>query len=244
MPLGYSSAGTIVALGPGMDGFHIGQRVACAGGNYAVHAEYNLMPRNLLTPLPDKCRFRIGRLHHPRRDRPARFSAGRTAIGENVAVIGLGLLGLLTIQLASAAGCRVWGVDTNPERVALASNSGFHWKLLPSKEPWTPPRPLPPTAASTASSSAPTPPRTTRRTGWRHCPRPGQNRRHRRGRADLSAQGLLRKRTLLHQLALLRPRPLRPKLRRKRQRLPHRLHPLDGGTQLSKPCFIVGKVES
>ncbi len=43
MPLGYSSAGVIVALGPGMEGFHIGQRVACAGGGYAVHAEYNLV---------------------------------------------------------------------------------------------------------------------------------------------------------------------------------------------------------
>src|SRR6185436_801342 len=43
MALGYSSAGTIVALGAGMDGFKPGQRVACAGGGYAVHAEYNLV---------------------------------------------------------------------------------------------------------------------------------------------------------------------------------------------------------
>jgi NADPH:quinone reductase-like Zn-dependent oxidoreductase len=57
MPLGYSSAGTIVALGGNMDGFKVGQRVACAGGGYAVHAEYNLVPRNLLTPLPDSVDF-------------------------------------------------------------------------------------------------------------------------------------------------------------------------------------------
>ena len=45
MSLGYSSAGTIIALGDGLEGFKVGQRVACAGGGYAVHAEYNLVPR-------------------------------------------------------------------------------------------------------------------------------------------------------------------------------------------------------
>jgi threonine dehydrogenase-like Zn-dependent dehydrogenase len=54
MALGYSSAGTIIALGAGMDGFKVGQRVACAGGGYAVHAEYNIVPRNLLTPCPTR----------------------------------------------------------------------------------------------------------------------------------------------------------------------------------------------
>ena len=52
MPLGYSSAGTIVALGNNTPGLKVGQRVACAGANYAVHAEYNVVPRNLITPLP------------------------------------------------------------------------------------------------------------------------------------------------------------------------------------------------
>ncbi len=125
MALGYSSAGTIIALGPGMDGFQIGQRVACAGGGYAVHAEYNVVPRNLLTPLPDAVDFESAAfttlgaiaLHGLRLAEPQ--------LGENVAVIGLGLLGLLTIQLAAAAGCRVWGVDINPERVQLAEQFGI-----------------------------------------------------------------------------------------------------------------------
>lgn len=125
MPLGYSSAGVITALGPGMDGFKIGQRVACAGGGYAVHAEYNLVPRSLLTPLPDSVDFESAAfttlgaiaLHGLRLAEPQ--------LGENVAVIGLGLLGLLTIQLAAAAGCHVWGTDTNPQRVALAKQFGI-----------------------------------------------------------------------------------------------------------------------
>ncbi len=124
MPLGYSSAGTIVALGAGMDGFHLGQRVACAGGGYAVHAEYNLVPRNLLTPLPDSVDFESAAFTTLGAIALHGFRLAEPQLGENVAVIGLGLLGLLTIQLASAAGCRVWGVDTNPERVALAGQFG------------------------------------------------------------------------------------------------------------------------
>ncbi len=76
MALGYSSAGTIIHLGAGMEGFKTGQRVACSGGGYAVHAEYNVVPRNLLTPLPELGGLRVGGLHHPGRNRPARFPAG------------------------------------------------------------------------------------------------------------------------------------------------------------------------
>lgn len=124
MPLGYSSAGVITALGPGMDGFHVGQRVACAGGGYAVHAEYNLVPRNLLTPLPDSVDFESAAFTTLGAIALHGFRLAEPQLGENVAVIGLGLLGLLTVQLAAAAGCRVWGVDTNPERVALAEQFG------------------------------------------------------------------------------------------------------------------------
>lgn len=125
MPLGYSSAGVIAALGPKMDGFQIGQRVACAGGGYAVHAEYNLVPRNLLTPLPDCVDFESAAFTTLGAIALHGFRLAGPQLGENVAVIGLGLLGLLTIQIAAAAGCRVWGVDTNPERVALAGQFGI-----------------------------------------------------------------------------------------------------------------------
>ncbi len=132
MPLGYSSAGTIVALGPGnvpgtsgMDGFKIGQRVACAGGGYAVHAEYNLVPRNLLTPLPDAVDFESAAFTTLGAIALHGFRLAEPQLGENVAVIGLGLLGLLTVQIASAAGCRVFGIDISPERVRLAEQFGI-----------------------------------------------------------------------------------------------------------------------
>ena len=125
MPLGYSSAGTIIALGDGMDGFKVGQRVACAGGGFAVHAEYNVVPRHLLTPLPDGVDFESAAFTTLGAIALHGFRLAEPQIGENVAIIGLGLLGLLAGQMALAAGCRLLGRDTNPQRVALAASLGL-----------------------------------------------------------------------------------------------------------------------
>ena len=125
MALGYSSAGTIVALGDGMEGFKVGQRVACAGGGYAVHAEYNVVPRLLLTPLPESVDFESAAFTTLGAIALHGFRLADPQIGENVAVIGLGLLGLLAGQIAAAAGCLVFGIDTNPQRVALAASLGL-----------------------------------------------------------------------------------------------------------------------
>ena len=124
MALGYSSAGTIVALGKNMQGFKIGQRVACAGGGFAVHAEYNVVPRNLLTPLPKNVDFESAAFTTLGAIAMHGFRLAEPQLGENVAVIGLGLVGLLTIQIASAAGCNVLGIDLDPKRIALASSLG------------------------------------------------------------------------------------------------------------------------
>ena len=132
MSLGYSSAGTITALGEGMQGFKVGQRVACAGGGYAVHAEYNLVPRNLLTPLPDSVDFESAAFTTLGAIALHGFRLAETQVGERVAVIGLGLLGLLTIQIAAASGCRVFGIDTNPERVELARQFGIEATSRPN----------------------------------------------------------------------------------------------------------------
>jgi len=125
MALGYSSAGTIVALGKNMPGFQVGQRVACAGGGYAVHAEYNVVPRNLLTPLPKNVDFESAAFTTLGAIALHGFRLAEPQIGENVAVIGMGLLGLLTAQIATAAGCHVLGIEIDPERIALASTLGL-----------------------------------------------------------------------------------------------------------------------
>ncbi len=125
MALGYSSAGTIIALGKNMPGFKVGQRVACAGGGYAVHAEYNVVPRNLLTPLPKNVDFESAAFTTLEAIALHGFRLAEPQIGENVAVIGMGLLGLLTAQIAAAAGCNVLGIDIDPARIDLASSLGL-----------------------------------------------------------------------------------------------------------------------
>jgi predicted dehydrogenase len=124
MPLGYSSAGTIVALGGGMEGFKVGQRVACAGGGYANHAEYALVPKNLLAPLDDHVSFENAAFTTLGAIAMHGFRLASVQVGARVGVIGLGLLGLLTVSIARAAGCAVFGVDLDPERVALAESMG------------------------------------------------------------------------------------------------------------------------
>ncbi len=121
---GYSSAGTITALGEGMQGFKVGDRVACGGGNHAVHAEYEVVPRNLLVKLPDSVSF----------EEAAFSTLGSVAIhglrlaapqlNDTVLVIGLGLLGLMEVQIAKAAGCRVMGMDISKSKIKLARDLG------------------------------------------------------------------------------------------------------------------------
>lgn len=134
MALGYSTAGTIVALGKNMQGLKVGQRVACAGGGYATHAEYNIVPRNLLTPLPKNVDFESAAFTTLGAIALHGFRLAEPQLGENVAVIGLGLLGLLMIQLASTAGCNVLGIDLDPMRIKLATSLGLEAVTRPQAE--------------------------------------------------------------------------------------------------------------
>jgi len=129
MPLGYSSAGTIIETGSGMGEFKPGDRVACAGGGYAVHAEYNLVPRNLLAKLPDSVDFESAAFTTLGAIALHGFRLSSPQIGETVCIIGLGLLGLLAAQIARAAGCTVFGVDLSADRVQLAKRLGFSASL-------------------------------------------------------------------------------------------------------------------
>ena len=125
MALGYSSAGTIVALGNNTQGFKVDRRVACAGGGFAVHAEYAVVPRNLLTPIPDNVDFESAAFTTLGAIALHGFRLAEPQIGESVAVIGLGLVGLLAAQIATAAGCNVLGIDLDADRINLASSLGL-----------------------------------------------------------------------------------------------------------------------
>jgi predicted dehydrogenase/threonine dehydrogenase-like Zn-dependent dehydrogenase len=124
LALGYSSTGSIIGLGADMQGFKVGQRVACAGGGYAVHAEYALVPRNLLATLPDEVDFESAAFTTLGAIAMHAFRLSEASVGEQVTVIGLGLLGLLGTAIANAAGCRVLGIDLDPKRVDLAIKMG------------------------------------------------------------------------------------------------------------------------
>jgi predicted dehydrogenase/threonine dehydrogenase-like Zn-dependent dehydrogenase len=123
MALGYSNAGEVLAVGPAVEGISVGDRVA-AGGGRALHADVVAVPRNLVARVPegvplDSAAFAtIGSvaLH------AVRLSGA--ALGETVVVVGLGLVGLLAGAVASAAGCRVVGIDLRPEAADRASRLG------------------------------------------------------------------------------------------------------------------------
>ena len=125
MALGYSSSGVIVEVGAGMEPFKPGDRVACSGGNFAVHAEYNLVPKNLLTLVPENVDLESAAFTTLGAIALHGFRLAQPQIGESVAVIGLGLLGLMAAQIATAAGCKVFGIDTQTTRVALANKLGI-----------------------------------------------------------------------------------------------------------------------
>jgi len=124
MPLGYSSAGTIIALGEGLNGFQVGDRVACAGSGYAVHAEYAVVPQNLLAHVPDHVSFEEAAFATLGTIAMHGFRLAQPQIGERVAVIGLGLVGLLAVNIAHAAGTQVYGIDLAQDRIELGRRLG------------------------------------------------------------------------------------------------------------------------
>ena len=132
---GYSSAGTVVAVGEGVTDLRPGDRVACAGAGFAVHAEIACIPRLLVARIPART-YADDRItgEDVSFDEAAFATLGavglhgiRTAevkLGDLVGVIGLGLLGQLTVQVLKAAGCRVLGLDIDAGRADLARRLG------------------------------------------------------------------------------------------------------------------------
>jgi len=124
--LGYSSSGTVIGVGEGVSDMAVGARVACAGAGYAVHAEVACVPRLLLAKIPESSPVSFEEAAFTTVGAVALHGV-RTAdvkLGDTVAVIGLGLLGQLTVQLLKAAGCRVLGMDIAAHRADLAGRLG------------------------------------------------------------------------------------------------------------------------
>jgi predicted dehydrogenase/threonine dehydrogenase-like Zn-dependent dehydrogenase len=119
-PSGYSCAGTVLQVGPDVEDLAPGDHVACAGSGYANHAEVVTVPRNLIVGIPkgvpsaDAATVALGAIAMQGVRR------AQVGLGELVGVIGLGFVGQLAVQLLKAAGCKVFGMDLDPGRVAQA----------------------------------------------------------------------------------------------------------------------------
>lgn len=131
-PLGYSVSGTVVESCA--DSFLVGDRVACAGNSYAFHAELVAVPKNLVVKIPDTVSFSDAAYTTLGAIAMQGVRQADVELGMNVAVIGLGLLGQITVQLLKAAGCRVVGLDVNEALFAAAANFGADVTLPSSRD--------------------------------------------------------------------------------------------------------------
>jgi predicted dehydrogenase/threonine dehydrogenase-like Zn-dependent dehydrogenase len=124
MSLGYSSAGTVLEIGDKMSPFQIGDRVACAGAGYAVHAEAAWVPKNLVIALPAEVDFESAAFTTLGAIALQGIRLSEVRLRDVAAVVGLGLLGQLAVQMLKAAGALVIGMDIQPARAELARKLG------------------------------------------------------------------------------------------------------------------------
>lgn len=130
-PTGYSAAGIVLEIGEGVEDIVAGDYVACAGAQCAYHSEIIRIPRNLAVKIPENLNFKTAStvtlgaiaLQGVRRSQPT--------LGETFVVIGLGIIGQLTVQLLKANGCRVIGTDINPERIRLSEKLNMYMGIYP-----------------------------------------------------------------------------------------------------------------
>lgn len=130
--LGYSCAGVVIESGVG--DVKVGDRVACGGVGYAAHAEIVSVPRNLVARIPDEVSFEEAAFTTVASIAMQGVRQADVRVGEQVAVIGLGLVGLLTVQLLKASGCRVIGMDVASRNFNLALTLGCDCCALSSND--------------------------------------------------------------------------------------------------------------
>ncbi len=121
--LGYSTSGTVLTSMDKNGSFKPGDRVACAGQDYASHAEFVCVPQNLVVKIPDNVSFEEAAFTTLGAIALQGVRQANPNLGEKICVIGLGLLGQITCQLLKSNGCQVFGIDLDNDLVKLANES-------------------------------------------------------------------------------------------------------------------------
>ncbi len=134
MPLGYSAAGSVLEVGSSVRGISPGDRVAIAGAGYANHASVNYVPANLVARIPDGVSFDDAAFTTVASIALQGVRLAAPAVGESVAVIGLGLIGLVTVQILKANGCKVVGIDIDPGKIERGKELGLDLAVLSSSD--------------------------------------------------------------------------------------------------------------
>ena len=132
LPLGYSSAGIIEKISDEVKDFKIGDRVACSGAEYAWHADKFFVPKNMVAKIPDGVDLKDASFSTIASIALNGFRCANPELGHSIVIIGLGLIGLLTVQIAKSAGCKVIGIDLDERKVELASKLGADYAYVRS----------------------------------------------------------------------------------------------------------------
>lgn len=124
IPLGYSSSGVVLQVGKNVNNFAIGDKVACAGAGYANHAEIISVPVNLVAKIPENVKFSEAAFTTIGSIALQGIRRANVQLGDNVVVLGLGLLGQIACQILKSSGAHVIGIDTIIERTKMAEELG------------------------------------------------------------------------------------------------------------------------
>jgi predicted dehydrogenase/threonine dehydrogenase-like Zn-dependent dehydrogenase len=129
IPLGYSCVGRVIETGRNVTRLKVGDRVACGGAGYANHAEVDYVPQNLAVKLPDGIDEEAAAFATVGSIAMQGVRQAEVELGHRVGVIGLGLLGQLTVQILKASGAKVICMDISEKKMELARELGADWAI-------------------------------------------------------------------------------------------------------------------
>jgi predicted dehydrogenase/threonine dehydrogenase-like Zn-dependent dehydrogenase len=133
-PLGYSLSGVVAEVGEGVEKLRVGDLVACAGNQYALHAEYNWVPESMCLPVPARVDLRQAAFTTVAAIALQGMRQSELRLGETACVIGLGLLGQILVRLLRGAGIFVVGIDVVEDRCRMAVSAGATACAVPGSQ--------------------------------------------------------------------------------------------------------------